>query len=789
MSDKKEIAKDIVVAVDAESQSDVEVSDVQEIIDRLDFIVPQTDDPNTSALTFRSIFLGSAWAIVLSFANTVLAFRTSSFSVGANIAVILSYPLGLGFASILPKGILNPGPFTLKEHVLIYIMASCSGQPYGTENVVSQAMPALMNNTNIKFIHALAFILVTQFIGYGLSGLTRRYLVKPTAMWWPANLGPIAIFSSFHKIETGKIDGDRYKLSRYVVFWIAFAGMFVYTWIPEYFMPVLQTVSTICLFAGTGINSAGTPNQAGVMTQFNAVLGSTTNGVGFLGFTFDWAYISSTYLTSPFWAIFCNLGGSIVMQYVAVPLMYFEDVYGINALMTQDSYNKNPILDTSHLFSGNPESKTHKLGSRVKPNFFYNVSDNYNLNLTAYNDVAPVHLTAFFVMVYAGSFLSMTSAITHVLLWYGKDIYRQSLNAFRQLRDEVDSQDKHVKLMEAYPEISDWAYLLFLAITCVAAIAVSVWTPFNMPWWAIFFSIFISSIFILPFGIIQAISGNSIAINVVTEFLIGLMIPGQTVAVMAFKSWGTNNLQQALSLTQDLKLGQYLHIAPYAMVFSQFWGTFLNAIFSTVACWWIMFSSGGLLNDSAWQYSGFNTFYSAGGIWGAIGPQRFFGIGSIYQPLLWCFLIGFLAPIGPWLGNKYIYRSKYWHLLNFPVIFHFEGPQQGYQNYFIVPLLISYLSSVVLFKYNREFFQKYTYVIGAAFDGSTALAVFIISVLGIYNTEFTKYNVFNPNLNIWPGALDYYCWPGRNYDDFDCEWYLDQGKNVTATGTQCVLVE
>ena len=55
--------------------------------------------------------------------------------VGQNIFVIppalvllMAYPMGVFMASVLPKstiyGIdLNPGPFTVKEHALIYIIA------------------------------------------------------------------------------------------------------------------------------------------------------------------------------------------------------------------------------------------------------------------------------------------------------------------------------------------------------------------------------------------------------------------------------------------------------------------------------------------------------------------------------------------------------------------------------------------------------------------------------------------------------------------------------------------
>ncbi|KAJ3127216.1 hypothetical protein HK100_009875 [Physocladia obscura] len=530
--------------------------------------------------------------------------------------------------------------------------------------------------------------------------------------------------------------------------------------------------------AGVGVNSNGVPNKAGVMTSFNAVASSANIGVGVLATTFDWAYVTSTYVTYPFWATCVNLFGTAFIQWIIVPVLWANDEWGLKNDITYDGVN--PLLNSVRLFNGNPNSTTHGLGKRVVPSFFYNASDNYNLNLTAYNDVAPIHLTTFFAVTYGTSFLTITAAISHVSIWYGKDIYRQTLNAFRQVRDEVDAQDVHVKLMEAYPDSLDWVYLAFLGVTTILAIAVSVWTPFNMPWWGIFFNLFLVAIFILPMGIIQAVAGFPLYLNVLTEFLIGLMLPGQTLAVMAFKSWGTNNLIQALYLVSDLKLGQYLHIAPYAMVSVQFIGTFINAIVSVVVAYYLMYNAGNLLGTDQWQYLGYLTFYNAGGIWGAIGPQRFFGVGSIYEKMLWCFLVGAISPLIPWLGNKFLVKSKYWHYINFPLIYSIYGAG-GYQVTIVTQFVIAYVGQVYIFGHHREWYQKYMYVVGTAFDSSSAITILIISILGIYNLSFPYHNVFNPATDI-----DYYCWPDYGYLDFGCEYYLENGQNTTSTGVLCV---
>jgi hypothetical protein len=65
-------------------------------------------------------------------------------------------------------------------------------------------------------------------------------------------------------------------------------------------------------------------------------------------------------------------------------------------------------------------------------------------------------------------------------------------------------------------------------------------------------------VFTVPIGLVQAISGWQVGLNVLTEFVIGLLIPGQTLAVIGFKSLGYNIVIQALNLVSDLKLGHYM---------------------------------------------------------------------------------------------------------------------------------------------------------------------------------------------------------------------------------------
>ncbi|KAI9352923.1 OPT oligopeptide transporter protein-domain-containing protein [Obelidium mucronatum] len=801
---------------------DVDALDAQDAIaSSIEHIVPKTDDPRTPAFTFRAIFLGCLFGIGLSLANSVWAFRTNASisTSGATFAVVASYPLGLLWHRFVPAhSFWNPGRFSVKEHVVIYVLTHASSVPYGMENVVSQAMPTLMNNQNITFFHALAFVFVTQFTGFGFAGLCRRFLVKPAAMLWPTTFSTLAIGSGLDSeatrtefiIEEGievqrgveqspptstasdshllrisvpqlKLDGpDKtveplefpttttdspqsrpkvYKTTRQQAFWYSFLGMYLYSFIPEFLFPALQTVSICTRSSFEGLSS-------GAMGTYNA-LASSTNGVGLFSFTFDWYYIQAGYLTTPWWAILCFVAGNMVLSWGATILLYQSDTWGLNTVMTTDSIN--PILNSVKLFNGNPNSTTHKLGSVVNPAFFYNVSSNYDLNSTAYQDVSPIHITSFFAVQYGSSFLTIAAVLSHVGLWYGKTIRRQVKSALNQVADSFDAMDLHNQMMSEYWDPPDWMFLVFAVLMGVMCFCVTMFTPFVMPWWGVLLNLSVTGVLIVPCGIIQAISGIGISISVLAEFMMGSIVPGQTVAVMAFKSLALNNLNQGILLVSGLKLGHYLHVPPAAIVGAQFLGTAINAIASTSVTWVMMFHSGELLdaNHGEWQYMVYQTFYSDGAIWGAIGPKRFFGIGSLYEGLLWCFLVGFLCPFGPWLCDRYLYPAKFWKYVNFPLIFTLSGVG-GFQNTILSAMLVGFTFQVVVFKYRKQWYHTFNFVMASGFDMGLGIAVLSIAILGISGLK-PPYNALNPNLENVP--LDYYCYAGANYLDFDCKYY------------------
>lgn len=61
-------------------------------------------------------------------------------------------------------------------------------------------------------------------------------------------------------------------------------------------------------------------------------------------------------------------------------------------------------------------------------------------------------------------------------------------------------------------------------------------------------------------GIIQAITSQQTGLNIITEFIVGYMLPGRPIAMMLFKSWGYMLMSNGLTFVQDMKVGHYVSL-------------------------------------------------------------------------------------------------------------------------------------------------------------------------------------------------------------------------------------
>jgi len=79
------------------------------------------------------------------------------------------------FTTFSLKWSLNPGPFNIKEHSIIVVMAGVSfTAAYATDIILAQVA---FYNQNFGILFQLLLTISTQSIGYGIAGMMRKFLV------------------------------------------------------------------------------------------------------------------------------------------------------------------------------------------------------------------------------------------------------------------------------------------------------------------------------------------------------------------------------------------------------------------------------------------------------------------------------------------------------------------------------------------------------------------------------------------------------------------------------------
>lgn len=137
-------------------------------IEQVRLTVPITDDPTLPCLTFRTWFLGIVSCAVLAFLNQFFGYRQNTLYISSVSAQIVVLPIGILMAAKLPKRSiripatswsfsLNPGPFNLKEHVLITIFANSGSNGVYAVNIIT-----IIKAFYIRDIHPVAAMLLAQ---------------------------------------------------------------------------------------------------------------------------------------------------------------------------------------------------------------------------------------------------------------------------------------------------------------------------------------------------------------------------------------------------------------------------------------------------------------------------------------------------------------------------------------------------------------------------------------------------------------------------------------------------
>ena len=193
-------------------------------------------------------------------------------------------------------------------------------------------------------------------------------------------------------------------------------------------------------------------------------------------------------------------------------------------------------------------------------------------NPDKYNNYSQQYLPAALLISYFLSFASITAVIVHVALFHGKSIWRQ-------LRQPFEMQaDVHMRLMMRYKETPRWVYgILFLVSFAMGIGALYGWES-QLPWWAFIVAILIGAFFLAPIGVVQSQTGTEVGLNMLSELIVGYMLPGRPYAMMIFKTTMYMITSQGLTFISDQKLAHYMKVPPRSVFAAQLTATVVGGI-------------------------------------------------------------------------------------------------------------------------------------------------------------------------------------------------------------------
>lgn len=662
--------------------------------------VPNTDDFEMAQNTVRMWVIGLIMTTIGCILNTIFYLHSPVFVISTFVASMVAWPLGRLWEKLVPNYTflngriqLNPGPFNLKEHALITIMATISfgdGAAYMADIVLT-----LRHFYKIDFGWGFSIIgiITTQAIGYSFAGIMRRILIYPASMIWPSTLVTTTFLTNIHLNINHVANG--WHISRFKFFAFVMLGCFLWSWIPGFLAPFLSDFGFLTWI---------TPDNVVINQLFG-----TRSGLGLLPLTFDWnqiaGYIGSP-LIPPFFAIGNILASIVIIFWIVTPIIHFSNVWFGHYLpmSSNDTYDRfQHVYNVTKVLT--PDSR---------------------FDLEKYQSYSAIFLPTTFAVAYGMSFASISSTITHTVLFHGKEL----LFYWRHSRNEPD--DIHMHLMKRYKEAPDWWYWLSLIIfLSMSIVLVRVWDT-GLPVYALLLALAIAGVMVIPIGMIYALTNMSIGLNVITEFIIGYLVPGRPIAMMLFKTFGYITNYQAVGFLEGMKLGHYMKISPRILFFAQLIATLWGGIVQLASLYW---AENNIVNicmpyqSASFTCPAAHVFFNASVIWGVVGPQRYLSSGQLYNKTLYFFLVGALLPIFTWFVLKKYPKSPLRHI-HWPVFFTGTGlippaTPYTYGAYCAVGYVFGYFVKRNYFAW----WAKYNYTLSAGLDLGLAWASLIVFII------------------------------------------------------------
>lgn len=647
-----------------------------------------------------------------------------------------SFPIGFG-----KRVHFGGGKWTFKEQMLATCgMGVGDTAAYSQYAIISMANKYFYGFENLQGNFGLTIMLTlsSNLMGFGLAGLYRVFLVYPTQMIYWSNLPKIRLSRALLESEPKeKING--WTLSAQAIFWITSVIFFCWYWVTGFIIPFLSYFDWMCWIS---------PNNEHLINITEVASGMGITPVP----TLDPTVASTISMITPFYSTFLNWFGMLLSGLVVIGMFYMNVSYtGYIPINTTSLYNdRGEVFAVSNILGDNQEFDHGKFLEYGYP--YWSAG-----NLVSY-----------------GSFFAFYPAIiVYALLEYsrlmmeGVKIFYRSI--FKRQSVLRNYNDRFSRAQCNYKEVPEWWFMFSLAACIGLAIAtVQHYKETNTPVWTIFFGIGLTAAFMIPCGILIAVTNTSVQINVLFELVIGLTIPGNGNALMISKTFATNFNVEADTYIANLKVAHYCNIPPRAMfrcqVINMICNTFVQAGLMT---WQSMPDSipdmcnPELAKTNKFTCNNMRVFFNAAVQWGTLGPKIL--LRDLYPGMRYTFLFGALYPLPFWFGRHFalayarrhswgeikqgagrfrnssfirsIISLEWFTYLNEIVIITGAINWGAYSLGFYTPLVFTGLIfAVILPKYFPKWWAKYNYVIYAGTTVGNVIGALIVFFATSYKT-------------------------------------------------------
>ncbi|KAL2801979.1 OPT oligopeptide transporter protein-domain-containing protein [Aspergillus granulosus] len=527
---------------------------------------------------------------------------------------------------------------------------------------------------------------VALFFGWGalLLGFSFAAMGIPDnpEFVFPLSLQQVTLYRSMDAQNTSEKKQARQQMKG---FWILLVATFVWQFLPEYLFPFVASLAPLCWFASR--------NHA---LNF---IGAGRGGMGLLNITLNWSNITSIVVTYPYYIQVIIFVTFVMTCWVLIPIAYFGNLWGSPTypIMSNQVLQKNrssyPFNDLIYLDSNGIQ----------------------HVNETKYEEVGLAYSGAQYTWQMFMWVASYMSTYVWCAFFLGPKIYK--IWKARKQAGEYH-QDRLSRIIQQYPGLTKWEWSLLTLIPIIILLGITASKQIYMPIWTYF----------LIYGYMIDAKGSS----------------RHPLGQLAYRIISGNVWYDARIVLEDQKIGHYLHLPPRQVIAIQITANVLALPINYGVMRWVLATKfdyvSGRTKDPLGQWTGqeFQSYNTAGIQYVFIGPKRLFK-SDFFKPILWGFLAGALAPVLMWVLHKKFPRLRFdlWNTTIF-----FASAATFYGNLSTGPFttfLVGTFTNFYLYRYRHVFWNKWSYISGAALDtGFNANLLFIFIFLGTTGVKILK---------------------------------------------------